>query len=158
MISIERLFLPNLYSFPGPLKHQWPVVPMNSLFWTRNALTLTCYVHSDELIWKVLTFYTHLNIRNMGMGWKQQESLNLHECWFQLRRVGWAGDKFLEQKDILGQQQLVVRQYVKRDWSSLRLAILHISILQMTFNISSRLNSLFSFIPTTCSKFRLNAN
>ena len=88
----------------------------------------TCYVHSDELIWKFLTFYTHLNIRNMGMGWKQQESLNLHECWFQFRRVGWAGDKFLEQKDILGhEQQLVVRQYLRRDWSSFRLAILHIS-------------------------------
>ena len=95
---------------------------MNSLFWTRNART---YVHSDELIWKVLTFYTHLNIW-MGMGWIQQESLKLHECWFQFRRVGWAGDKFLEQKDILGQEQLV-RQYVKRDWSCFRLAMFHIS-------------------------------
>lgn len=46
----RKVILTN-FIFSSLLKPQWPPVPMNSLFWTRNVRTLRLSIHSDELIW-----------------------------------------------------------------------------------------------------------
>ena len=62
-----------------------PMTPPSNEFILPDTQCAYTYIHSDELIWKGLTFYTHLNISLYGMDMTRDQKL--HECWFQFNQT-----------------------------------------------------------------------